>query len=81
MGSTADMKLIVVWEGELRIAAKAIKEFRLACADGNEDRINRTANVALQACGVALEGCEDESAAIVITRTPDPESKRRTRRT
>jgi hypothetical protein len=58
-----DLKLCILWEGELRIAARSLKE--MIEADGT-DAFQSKARDALNACITALHGLTDDALAVMI---------------
>ena len=59
MSAGANIKLVLLWEAELRAAGRAL-------AKANETGTNDDWAVAMGACMTALAGVEDDSALVLI---------------
>jgi len=66
------MKLVVLWEDEIRTAAKAIAHAHNLAHSGTaaEGEVGEALRDALNACNAALHGADDESAALVLSAKP-----------
>ncbi len=62
MASKADIHLVLLWEDELRIAAKALK----AAHEASNEDFARLGTIALQACMAALWGVTDDCALAML---------------
>ena len=62
MSHTANITLCVLWEDELRLAAKLLR----AAADAPDDDHDLLAQQAYAACQVALWGLTDERHAVIL---------------
>ena len=63
---TADLKLCVLYEHELRIAAKLLRQLQ----DAKKEDIPALAVDALNACNIALYGLTDEFSLTMISSIP-----------
>jgi hypothetical protein len=83
MAEKMSVKICVVWEHELRVAAKALHNAEMLAkemdqvvnqtAEQKADlkmRWNVAAQEALQACFAALYGCQDDNVAITVSAAP-----------
>lgn len=92
MPNVATQTIVVLWEHELRIAAKSIAEVRRVIESqidnqsepDEEKRKERAAKLneavwnAIDCCGAALVGVETDGNAITISSIPKPTTKRAT---
>ena len=72
MPGAAKYNLLILFEDEIRAAAKLLAQAHKMYADdpGNEDANNRAMIDAICACAVALQGADDDSASILLTNKP-----------
>ena len=63
MSHTANITLCILWEDELRTAAKLLAEMNAS----SEDDFPQKARNALTACVVALHGLTDERTAVMLS--------------
>jgi hypothetical protein len=71
MSTTAEHKLVVLFDHEVRVAAKALEGLRaLADTKCTKEEWSDAALHALDACQAALLGAEDDGAAITISSAP-----------
>lgn len=63
MSDTAQISLCILWENELREAAKLLAELR----DASDAEYNAKAAAALNACLVALHSLTDEKHPVLIS--------------
>jgi len=68
MTAAASVKLVVLYEDEVRTAAKAIDHVRELLADEavSDDAKYEAWTTAMRACMVALSGAEDTDATLVL---------------
>ena len=72
MGSAANIKLVVLWEDEIRLAARAIMKL----ADGSQkDRPLEEIRSLVVAIYYALAGADDPTATLAICTKPKPRRK------
>jgi len=67
------LKVVILWAHEIRLAARALREFEAAIASPNRDdkEVMRLARVALKAANAALyHGEIDKGAALVVCDDP-----------
>ena len=62
MTDKATVTIVILWESELRIAAKCLRQMQ----DASDEEFPEKAHQALQACLVALNGLADESKTMVM---------------
>lgn len=70
--STSTFKLCVLWQEELRTAAKAIQYLAALADDTPDDVHSQAASDALRACLIALQGAEDDGAVLALVSAHDP---------
>lgn len=68
MAAEANMKMVVLYEDEVRAAAKAIDQVRelMASESADEEAMDEAWTTAMRACMVALSGAEDTEATLVL---------------
>lgn len=73
MPAEATMKVVVLYEDEVRLAATALDKFREILHDDavSEDAKEAAWTAALHACLVALAGAEDSEATLVLASKAD----------
>ena len=75
MGAEATMKMVVLYEDEVRTAAKAMDQLREELANDSADTSEETRyeawTTAIRACMVALAGAEDTEATLVLANKGD----------
>lgn len=73
MAAAASLKMVVLYEDEVRIAAKALDAFRELAADetSGDDAKDQAWIEAARACMVALAGAEDDGATLVLANKRD----------
>lgn len=72
MIAKATFQTVILFEDEVRIAAKACAALDALPADCPQEEFSRAARAALDACHTALYGAHDDAAAILLTRKPSP---------
>jgi hypothetical protein len=65
-----EVKLCIIWEEELRVAARLLNKLRAA----TDEEFPEIARDALNACLTALYGLTDENNAVILSA--DPEKRR-----
>jgi hypothetical protein len=78
MAIKANIRLVVLWEKELRLAAKALRALSEAPPETPEAEFGRRVKVAIEASAAALWGADDEGASLIIS-TPGELLKRATK--
>lgn len=73
MPAEAKMKVVVLYEDEVRTAAKAMDQVRELLADetASDDAKDEAWTTAMRACMVALAGAEDTAATLVLANKGD----------
>ena len=66
MGEHVNIQLCILWEDELRAAAKALRAFAQASEETTQAESNQLFRTAVNACLVALWGLTDEHACVMI---------------
>jgi hypothetical protein len=69
MTHQANYRMVVLFEDEVREAARALAAYR-ALPDDADDEAFEAASKAFRLCTVALLGAEDDAAALVLSRKP-----------
>lgn len=64
------MKVLILWESEIRAAAIALKLLAKAPKDASSEDIGKLARTALTACNAALYGADDENSLLILSK-PD----------
>jgi hypothetical protein len=66
MASNANVNLCILWEDEVRTAARLLHELHEASGTDDEERESGLASAALVACMTALWGLTDDRAAVIL---------------
>lgn len=69
MSAKAEYKLIVLFDDEIRKAARLLDEFEAANKAGDDDRAAHLVAEALHACLIALAGAGKEDNCILVMST------------
>lgn len=79
MTDRAKVKVLVLWEEEIRVAAQALEQLD-GLLKANDDKLTEEVLAGIQdaliACDAALLGAQDESAALVLSRRPVPKRRK-----
>lgn len=67
MSAGADLRLIVLWDDEIRTAAKALDRFFGMSRDTPESELQAAMGDALMASRVALVGAEEDGKSLVLS--------------
>jgi hypothetical protein len=76
MSVTAQFNLRILWEHELRAAAKALKDLDTKLQQPGEVPVDPMP--AINACAAALFGCDDPDGVLVLSHLPNPARRKRT---
>lgn len=81
MADKANFNLVILWEDELRNAAKACAELRRLDADPDADKeaVNTAIINVLNACSAALYKAEEDDACFIISTPSALLRKRKTK--
>ncbi len=82
MSDMAGAKLVVLWEHEIRLAARLIALAHAAIDKGDDTEEDKIANGqlivdAFNACAVALFGADDQDVTLALSSVPDLAKARR----
>lgn len=79
MAYEGKLNLCVLWEQEIRAAAKALEAYRLLSNDETAtDEVKAAALVkALQTCHAAVYGAQEDSNCLVLSSVPQPAKRNR----
>jgi hypothetical protein len=70
MTAKGSYKTIILFEDEVRAAAKACSALRNLPAGAPDEEFQAAARAVLDACIVALDGAEDDAACVLLGRKP-----------
>jgi len=69
--SNTKVKVVILWEDEIRIAAKAMERLaEVQDSDPSEEVLRDAFNQAMKACYSALRGADEDGTCLVLSRKP-----------
>ena len=76
MSNRASMEIVVLFEDEVRLAAKAVAAFVALDEDAPDAEHHRASQNLLNACMVALAGADADDAVLVLGKKPNVKKSR-----